>query len=182
MAVAPPKVQVKDHTFELFLSAATLQERIARLGAQISQDFAGQRPFLLGVLNGAFIFTADLARHISADLDISFIRYASYEGMQSSGKIRSLLPVPDSVAGRPVIIVEDIVDTGQTMQHIMNQVQEKGARSVHIASLLLKPDALTVELSVDYLGFEIENRFVVGYGLDYDGHGRQLDSLYALAD
>lgn len=179
MVVATQNVRVKDRNFTLFLSAAAIRERVTTLGQSIRKDFDGQRPLLLGVLNGAFIFMADLSRAIAGELEIAFVRYASYEGTTSSGTVKTLLDIPDTVAGRPVIVVEDIVDTGHTMQKITQDLQKKGAASVHLAALLLKPEALQVPIEMDYVGFEIEDRFVVGYGLDYDGHGRQLSGLYA---
>lgn len=179
MVVATQNVRVKDRNFTLFLSAAAIRERVTALGQTIREDFHGQRPLLLGVLNGAFIFMADLSRAIADDLEINFIRYASYEGTTSSGTVTALLDIPDTVANRPVIVVEDIVDTGRTMQKIKQDLRQKGAASVHLATLLLKPESLEIPIQIDYLGFEIEDRFVVGYGLDYDGHGRQLSALYA---
>ncbi|MEM6298573.1 MAG: hypoxanthine phosphoribosyltransferase [Bacteroidota bacterium] len=182
MVASKPRVRVKDRYFEEFLSSEKLATRIAELGNTISTDFKNQRPVILAVLNGAFVFAADLARQITTDLDISFIRYASYEGMASTGQVQVILPIPDFVEGRPVLLVEDIIDTGRTMHTIIQDVKEKGATQVRVATLLQKPEALEVEVPVDYLGFEIENRFVVGYGLDYDGYGRNLAGIYALAE
>ncbi len=181
--VAPkPHVRVKDRYFEEFLSSEKLAMRIAELGNAISEDFKSQRPVILAVLNGAFIFAADLVRQITTDLDVSFIRYTSYEGMASTGQVQVLLPIPNLVKGRPVLLVEDIIDTGRTMHTIIRDVKQKGATQVRVATLLHKPEALEVEVPIDYLGFKIENRFVVGYGLDYDGYGRNLVSIYALAE
>ncbi len=175
-------VHLHQRPFQCLLTPTQIADRVRLLGQAISQDFAGRKPLMVGVLNGAFVFVADLVRQLTIQPEIAFVRYASYEGMQSTGKLQALLPLNEQVAGRDVILIEDIVDSGHTMQQLIALAQQEGAASVRVASLLLKPDALQVPLTVDYVGFEIENRFVVGYGLDYDGQGRELAGIYVLAE
>ena len=175
-------VQVKDKTFEVFITEQALQEQIAVLGQQISNDYAGKTPLFLAILNGAFMFAADLLKHISIPCEISFVKVASYQAMQSSGTVTELIGLSEKVTGRLVIVLEDIVDTGITMEQILGAIQTKGPESVKVATLLFKPDALQKNLSLDYVGFRIPSRFVVGYGLDYDGYGRNLPSLYVLKE
>jgi hypoxanthine phosphoribosyltransferase len=175
-------VKVKDKTFRPFINKQTLQLRIAELGATISKDYAGLNPLFIGILNGSFIFAADLFRNISTDAEISFIKLASYQGTTSTGTVVTAIGLDETLNGRHVIIVEDIVDTGKTMSSFLPELMDRRPASVKIASLLIKPDALKYDVKVDYFGFKISNEFVVGYGLDYDGFGRNLPELYQIAD
>jgi hypoxanthine phosphoribosyltransferase len=172
--------QIKDKQFVPFIEKETINERIKALGQQINQDYKGQNPLLIGVLNGAFMFIGELFKHIEIDCEITFIRVASYNSTESSGQVKQILGLKENIAGRPCIIVEDIVDTGLTMQEVLGQLAAQKPDSLKIMTLLFKPTALKVPLKIDYVGFEIENRFVVGYGLDYDGLGRNLDGIYVL--
>ncbi|MCC5946509.1 MAG: hypoxanthine phosphoribosyltransferase [Bernardetiaceae bacterium] len=174
-------ITVRDKSFVPFISAQAIQARIATLGEQITQDYADKNPLCIGILNGAFVFAADLVRAVACPLEISFLKYASYEKMQSSGKVKQLLGINENLEGRHIIIIEDIVDTGATMQQVRKDLKSAGASSVKLAALLFKPKAVRSDIHIDYLGFEIENRFVVGYGLDYDGAGRNLDAIYVIA-
>ena len=170
----------RDHTFEPYISADQIHARNVALGRAIGKDYEGKNPLLLGILNGAFLFAADLMRAITTPSEISFVKYASYHGMSSSGDMKELMGINESLEGRHVIIVEDIVDTGVTMSMLLEEVQSHKPASVAIASCLLKPEALQKPISIQYLGFEIPNDFVIGYGLDFDGFGRYLPDIYRL--
>ncbi len=172
--------QIKDKQFVPFIEKDTVNERIKELAQQINHDYEGQNPLLIGVLNGAFMFIGELFKHLEIDCEITFIRVASYNSTESSGQVKQILGLKENIAGRPCIIVEDIVDTGLTMQEVLGQLAAQKPDSLKIMTLLFKPTALKVPLKIDYAGFEIENRFVIGYGLDYDGLGRNLDGIYVL--
>ncbi len=173
-------IQIKDKQFIPFITANELHQRVSELGQQITSDYLGQSPLLVGVMNGAFMFLSDLCKQIDLPIEISFIKISSYESMSSTGKIRTLVGLEPNLSGRAVIIVEDIIDTGLSMEYILEIVKEKNPKTVQIVSLLLKPDALKKNISAKYIGFEIADRFVVGYGLDYDGLGRNLKEIYQL--
>jgi hypoxanthine phosphoribosyltransferase len=173
---------IRDKTFVPFIDAHTLQVRIAELAAQIDRDYADRCPLVVGVLNGAVLFTADLLKHINIDCEITFIRVSSYRHMASTGEVKQILGLSEAIAGRDVIVVEDIVDTGLTMAEVLRQLNAMQPASIAVATLLFKPAALKTPLHLDYVGFEIENRFVVGYGLDYDGLGRNTNQIYVLAE
>ncbi|WP_375447661.1 hypoxanthine phosphoribosyltransferase [uncultured Fibrella sp.] len=171
---------VLDKTFVPFIGRDTLQERISELADQINHDYAGRCPLIVGVLNGAVLFTADLLKNLTIDCEITFIRVASYEKTASTGKVREILGLTEAITGRDLIVVEDIVDTGVTIAHVCQQLAEKEPASIAIATLLFKPAALKTKVDLAYVGFEIENQFVVGYGLDYDGLGRNTKDIFAL--
>jgi len=175
-------IEVKDKKFVPYLSEVQIKEQISELGSRINHDFADKSPVLLGILNGAFMFLADLAKAIDIPVEIQFIRVASYESFSSTGKVKDLIGLNIDLKGREVIIVEDIVDTGLSMKHVINLVSEQNPAGISIATLLLKPEALQEKLDVAYVGFEIPNKFVVGYGLDYDGYGRNLREIYQLKE
>lgn len=173
------KIKVEDKAFEIFLENDTLNKRIRLLGIQINVDYEGKCPLFIGVLNGSFLFMADLIKEIDVPCEVAFMRVASYEGTASSGNVKELIGLPDNIEGRDIIIVEDIVDTGLTLTHILKTIKEKKPASIKVASLLLKPSALKHEIEeLEYVGFEIPNEFVVGYGLDYNGLGRNLTDIY----
>jgi hypoxanthine phosphoribosyltransferase len=173
------KIKVEDKAFEIFLENDTLNKRIRLLGIQINVDYEGKCPLFIGVLNGSFLFMADLIKEINVPCEVAFMRVASYEGTASSGSVKELIGLPDNIEGRDIIIVEDIVDTGLTLMHILKTIKEKNPASTKVASLLLKPSALKYEIEeLEYVGFEIPNEFVVGYGLDYNGLGRNLTDIY----
>ncbi|WP_143962416.1 hypoxanthine phosphoribosyltransferase [Litoribacter populi] len=175
-------VEVKDKQFVPYLSEAELSQRIATLGAKINKDFQGKEPILLGILNGAFMFISDLAKAIEIPVEIQFIKVASYEATSSTGEVKNLIGLNVDLEGREVIVVEDIVDTGLSMKYILGLIADRNPSKVSIATLLLKPEALKEPLEIDYVGFEIPNKFVVGYGLDYDGFGRNLKEIYQLKE
>jgi hypoxanthine phosphoribosyltransferase len=168
-------------SFEPFIESPEIARRVKDLGCQISEKYKGQRPLFLCVLNGAFIFAADLLRACELECELAFVRLASYEGTESSGNVKTVLGLDIPIKGRPVIVVEDIVDSGHTLYHFMAHLQKMEPASIALTALLLKPDALKFHVKVDYLGFEIPGKFVIGYGLDYDGLGRNLKDIYQLA-
>jgi len=175
-----PTVVVHDKTFELFISEDRIQTKVQELGAQLSKDYQDQKPLFIGVLNGSFMFAGDLMKSINIPVEITFMKISSYSGMKSKGKAHELIGLKESIEGRDVVVVEDIVDTGITMEAIVKQLHNSGAKSVEVASLLLKPECLQRDVKVKYVGFEIPEKFVVGYGLDYDGLGRNLKDIYQL--
>lgn len=175
-------IQVKDKSFVDFLSDETILKRVSEMGSELSKDYEGKNPLFIVVLNGAFMFASDLFKKLEIPAEITFIRLNSYEEMQSSGKVKELMGLNENIFKRHLVIVEDIVDTGRTMKHLKEELFKLGPASVAVATLLTKPEALIVEMDLEYVGFEIPNKFVVGYGLDYDGHGRNLPHIYQLAE
>jgi hypoxanthine phosphoribosyltransferase len=157
-----------------------MKKIVSRLSAEVKRDFQGRDPLFVVTLNGSFVFAADFLRLWGASAEVQFIRYKSYEGMNSSGKITPVMPIGEEVAGRDVIILEDIVDTGNTMYELLRVVDEFRPNSVSLVSLFSKPEVLNNRLKIDYLGKELPNKFIVGFGLDYDGHGRNLPAVYVV--
>lgn len=175
-------VHVKDRYFGTYLTEEMIAEKVAEIAAALNRDYAGKKPLFIAILNGAFMFAADLFKHIHIDAEISFIKLASYKGMKSSGNVITAIGLEQDLYGRDVIIVEDIVDTGKTLYHFLPQLQHQHPASLKIAALLHKPESTQFPLEIDYIGFSIPNKFVVGYGLDYDGLGRNLKEIYQLVD
>lgn len=173
-------MKVKDKEFEIYLGAGEISQRNSQLGKAITQDFEGKELVILGVLNGSFVFMADLCRYIDLPLSVTFIKVSSYSGTESTGKVRSILGLEEKIEGKYVLIVEDIVDTGISMNHLLHALSGYNPAKLSIATLLHKPDAFQFNYALDYVGFEIPNKFVVGYGLDYDGLGRNLPDIYQL--
>lgn len=174
-------MKIKDKDFVPFIARERIEETVGQLAERINQDYAGKTPLLLAVLNGSFIFVADLMRQLHIPVEISFIRLSSYNRTQSTGRVKELIGLEENIFGRHLIIVEDIVDTGITMRHLLNELQELGPKSLEVATLLHKSEATREKIDLKYVGFVIPKKFVVGYGLDYDGQGRNLNSIYALA-
>jgi hypoxanthine phosphoribosyltransferase len=174
-------INILDKAFVPFIPADAIHSRIAEMAALINRDYEGKCPVFLVVLNGAFMFATELVKRIDLSCEVTFIRFSSYSKTESTGQVKQIIGVEESLAGKDVIIVEDIVDTGLTMSELVRNVENMSPRSVEIATLLHKPEALKTPVTMRYKGFEIENKFVVGYGLDYDGFGRNLDALYVLA-
>lgn len=175
-------VKVHDKTFEIYLSEEAIQQKISELAAAISRDYEGKRPLFIGILNGSFMFAADLFKYLTIDAEISFIKLISYKGTRSTGNVVTSIGLEEGLKGRDVVIVEDIVDTGKTMNEFLPQLRNQQPASLKIAALLHKPEATQFPLTLDYIGFRIPNKFVVGYGLDYDGLGRNLKEIYQLAE
>jgi hypoxanthine phosphoribosyltransferase len=173
-------VKVHDKSFETYLSEETIQQRIKELATQINSDYAGKRPFFIAILNGSFMFASDLFKQLTVDADICFIKLASYKGMQSSGKVLTTIGLDDDLFGKDVVIVEDIVDTGKTLHNFLPRLEHQQPNSLKIATLLHKSEATEFPLALHYIGFDIPNKFVVGYGLDYDGLGRNYKEIYQL--
>jgi len=175
-------ITIHDKTFTPFISQETIENRIAELATQINTDYEGRKPVFLVVLNGAFLFASELVKNIPLSCEITFVRLSSYSQTESTGKVRQIIGLEEKLTDRDVIIIEDIVDTGLTMHQLLQQIKDLGPSSVEIATLLHKPEAIKKPVDLRYVGFEIPNRFVVGYGLDYDGLGRNLDALYVLPE
>lgn len=177
-------IQVHDKQFELFISRRRIQHAVKRIANRITADFNGQQPVLMPVLNGAFIFAADLMRAVNTDCEVSFIKATSYEGTQSTGNLNIQLHIePEYLCNKPLILIEDIIDTGYTIARLIPILSEYKPLSIKVACLLHKPDALLYpDLHIDYVGIKIENKFVVGYGLDYNGLGRNYPDIYRLLE
>lgn len=173
-------IQVHDKFFIPFLSHDSIQQKIKETAHQISLDYAGKRPLLISILNGSFMFTADLFKHLNIEAEICFIKLASYKGTRSSGQVITAIGLDTDIKDRHVIITEDIIDTGKTLHHFLPQIYNQQPASLKIAVLLHKPEATIFHVPIDYCCFSIPNKFVVGYGLDYNGLGRNLASIYQL--
>ena len=175
-------ITVNDKTFVPFISKPELESRIAEIAAQINIDYEGKNPLFIGVLNGAFIFAAELFKQITTPCTITFVKLASYSATESTGTIEEILGLDVDIAHRHIIILEDIVDTGLTMTELLKTVLEYQPESIAVATLLHKPKAAKKQVGLKYIGFSIENKFVVGYGLDYNGYGRNLSSIYIVSE
>jgi hypoxanthine phosphoribosyltransferase len=173
-------ITVHDKSFETYLSEATILQRVKELAATISKDYAGRRPLFIAILNGSFMFASDLFKQLDIEAELCFIKLASYKGMKSSGNVVTSIGLEDDLFGKEVIIVEDIVDTGKTLHNFLPKLLHQQPKSLKIASLLHKSAATEYPLELNYIGFDIPNKFVVGYGLDYDGLGRNLKEIYQL--
>ncbi|MBO5932138.1 MAG: hypoxanthine phosphoribosyltransferase [Bacteroidaceae bacterium] len=173
-------VQVKDKQFELFISEDKLQSEIKRIADSICNDYLGKSPLFLVILNGSFMFASDLFKNIQLPVEISFIKVSSYSGVASTECVKELIGLNEDIEGRDIIIVEDVVDTGLTMKDTLALINAKNPSSVSICTLLFKPNKLQVNLDVKYVAMEIPDDFIVGYGLDYDGYGRNLRDIYKI--
>jgi hypoxanthine phosphoribosyltransferase len=175
-------IKLHDKHFEIYLSEAEIQEKVSEIARKINTDYKGMNPLFISILNGSFMFAADLFKHLTIDSEICFIKLASYKGMKSSGHIITAIGLDQDLYNRHVIIIEDIVDTGKTLDVFLPKLHHQQPASLKIAALLHKPEATEKPITIDYLGFSIPNKFVVGYGLDYDGLGRNLKEIYQLKD
>lgn len=173
-------ITVLDKEFEPYISEHTIQSKITELAQQLNKEYEGKRPMFLSILNGSFLFTADLFRQITIEAEVCFIKLASYKGTTSSGNVITAIGLDANVNGRDIIILEDIIDTGKTLHHFLPQLESSQPKSIKIAVLLNKKEALAYPIKVDYACFDIPNKFVVGYGLDYDGLGRNTKEIYQL--
>jgi hypoxanthine phosphoribosyltransferase len=176
------EISVLGRAFVPFISREKIQARIAEIGAQINQDYEGKNPLMIAILNGSFIFAADLFRATDVNAAISFVKLASYKGTTSTGNVVKAIGLDENIQGRHIIILEDIIDTGRTLKSFLPEIYQRNPASVKIATFLSKPDAQIFDIKPDYSAFEIENKFVLGYGLDYDGQGRNLPDLFVLKD
>lgn len=174
-------IKLHDKTFTTYLSEQEIQEKVKEIAGQLQRDYKDRRPLFIAILNGSFMFAADLFKYLTIEAEISFIKLASYKGMKSSGNVITAIGLEIDLYGREVVIVEDIVDTGKTLHHFLPKLHHQQPKSMKIAALLHKPEALLYPLKIDYLGFSIPDKFVVGYGLDYDGLGRNYKEIYQLS-
>ena len=176
------KIDVNEKTFKLYISEVDILDRIIALGKQIKNDYEGKTPVFLGILNGSFMFVADLVRAVGLECEISFIKLSSYKGFTSTGNVVFNGQVDSNLRGRDVIVVEDIIDSGITLKAFLPALRDVKPASISVATLLFKPDNLKVKMNPEYVGFIIPDKFVIGYGLDYDGFGRYLKGVYAIDD
>lgn len=175
-------IKIKDKTFKTSIPEAEILERVKAVADRINVDMAGKNPLLLGMLNGSFVFAADLMRMITVPCEVSFVKMSSYQGTSSTGKVKELIGLNEDIKGRTIIIVEDIVESGLTMQKIIETLKARGPEAVYVCTMLLKPDCLKVPLDIKYAAMEIPNDFIVGYGLDYDQQGRNLKDIYTVVE
>lgn len=175
-------IQIKDKQFTISIPEEEILKEVTRVAGEINRDLADKNPLFLSVLNGSFMFTADLMKRIAIPCEISFVKLASYQGDSSTGKVKKLMGLNEELTGRTVVIVEDIVDTGLTMQQLLAELAGLHPAEIRIATLLLKPDKLKVPLDIQYVAMQIPNDFIVGYGLDYDGLGRNYKDIYTVVN
>jgi hypoxanthine phosphoribosyltransferase len=174
-------IHLHDKTFEPFISSEEIDFAIANMAKQMDDDFFDETPLFVGILNGSFMVMSDLMKHYRGMCEVSFMKMASYEGTQSTNDVKQLIGINENLEGRTVVIVEDIVDTGNTIEELKAIFKSKGVKHLKIATLFFKPDAFKKDIKIDYVGIRIPNKFIVGYGLDYDGLGRNLADVYQLA-
>lgn len=175
-------LQLKDRKFALSIPEEQIQQAVKQVAERINRDLGDADPLFICVLNGAFMFAGDLMRHININSQITFVKLASYEGLLTTGEVKEIIGLNESVVDRNVVVIEDIVDTGITMERILASLKNKGARSIRVASFLQKPEALQRDIRLDYVAIKIPNDFIVGYGLDYDGYGRNLRDIYTVVE
>jgi hypoxanthine phosphoribosyltransferase len=173
-------IQIKDKKFRLSIPEAEIQAAVRKVAEAINHDIAEKNPLFICVLNGAFMFAGDLMKNVNMPCEITFVKLASYDGLYTTGVVKEIIGLSESVVGRNVVVVEDIVDTGITMERILSSLRAKGANEIRVATFLQKPDALQRDITVDYVAMKIPNDFIVGYGLDYDGYGRNLKDIYTV--
>lgn len=176
-------VKVKDKEFVKYIEFEEIEKRITVLCERLKKRYQGKEPVFLAILNGAFMFAADVFKYIEFDCEITFVKLSSYQGVTSSGEVKQLLGLEEGgLIGREVIILEDIIDTGKTLSEFIPLLKKQQPKSISLATLLFKPDALKYELPIDFVGFDIPDKFVIGYGLDYDGFGRNYKDIYQLKE
>ena len=171
-------IRIHDKTFEIYLSETAIQERSKNIADSINEEYKDKQPLFIAILNGSFMFAADLFKYLTINSEISFIKLASYRGMKSTGNVITSIGLDADLFGKDLIIIEDIVDTGKTLYNFLPKLKDHHPSSLKIAALLHKPEATRFPLNLDYVGFSIPDKFVVGYGLDYDGLGRNLKEIY----
>jgi hypoxanthine phosphoribosyltransferase len=176
------RIKLYDKTFELYITEAVIIEAIERVADAIRQDVEGRNPLFVGILNGAYMFVAELMSKLPPTCELTFAAYSSYHGTKSAGIIQELLPIRCEKRNRPIILLEDVVETGLTMQYVMRRLREEGADDVRLATMLFKPDSIQCDLKPDYIGLEIKNDFIVGFGLDYNGLGRTSRNIYKIVE
>ncbi|MEG2515087.1 MAG: hypoxanthine phosphoribosyltransferase, partial [Bacteroidaceae bacterium] len=171
-------IKIKDKLFSVSIPEAAIQKEVIRVANELNRDLKDKNPLFISVLNGSFMFTADLMRHITIPCQVTFVKLASYQGVSSTGIIKEVMGLSEDIQDRTVVIVEDIVDTGLTMQRLLETLGTRNPKEIHIATLLVKPEKLKIDLNIKYFAMEIPNDFIVGYGLDYDGFGRNYSDIY----
>ena len=176
------KVKVLDKEFEISITHDQIQEAIEKVANKINSELSNKDVIFLGILNGAFMFASDLYKNLTFNSQISFLKVASYSGTSSSGNVKRLIGVNEDLKGKTVVIIEDIIDSGHTIDHIIKQLKGYEPAEVRIATFLFKPDAYQVDIPIDYIGMEIPNDFIIGYGLDYNGYGRNLKHIYKIVE
>lgn len=175
-------IKIHDKVFKTSYSEAEILQHVKAVADRLNKDMEGKNPLFLAVLNGSFIFAADLMRMITIPCEISFVKLASYQGTLSTGKVKEVIGINEDITGRTVVIIEDIVESGLTMKRMIDTLGTRNPESVHICTLLLKPEKLEVDLNIEYAAMEIPNDFIVGYGLDYNQQGRNLREIYTLVE
>ncbi len=175
-------IQIKDKKFTPYLTVQQIKEQVDRLAKEINTDYEGKRPLFIAILNGSFMFASDLFKELSIECEICFIKLASYKGTKSTGQVITSIGLDATLKERHVIIIEDIVDTGKTLNEFLPQLWDQQPASLKIAALLHKPDSLAFPIKIDYLGFNVPDKFLLGYGLDYDGYARNLKEIYILIE
>ena len=175
-------IQLHDKVFTPFISAQEIDFAIAEMAKQVQDDFAEETPIFIGVLNGAFMVVSDFMKHYKSPCEVSFIKMASYDGTTSTNEVKQLIGINQNLEGKTVVVIEDIVDTGNTIEELKNLFKKQNVKHFKIATLFLKPDAYKKNIKLDYVGIRIPNKFIVGFGLDYDGLGRNLSEVYQLKD
>ena len=173
-------ITIKDLEFIPYVTHSDILERIREIGIKINQDYEGKNPLFIAVLNGSFMFASDLMKQVDLKSELTFIKVNSYDGTESSGHIREMIGIGQSITDRHIVIIEDIVDTGHTINYLIDELSKKDPSSLEVVTLFSKPDSHETDLYVKYVGFEIPNKFIVGYGLDYDGYGRNYQDVYQL--
>jgi len=176
------KIKIHDKYFKPFIGKDKIEKAIQKIADDINRDYRGKIPLFLVILNGSFMVAADLLKKITLDCEVSFVKLASYSGTKSTETVRELIGFDENVKGRDIIIIEDIIDSGLTMERVLHQLKNMGAKDVKISTLLFKPAAFKKDYNIDYIGMEIPNDFIVGYGLDYNGRARNLPDIYKITD
>ncbi|MCD8260974.1 MAG: hypoxanthine phosphoribosyltransferase [Bacteroides sp.] len=174
------RIKIKDKEFTISITGEQIQREVKRVADEINRDLAGKNPLFLSVLNGSFMFTADLMRNITIPCEVTFVKLASYQRATTTGKVKEVLGLSEDISDRTVVIVEDIVDTGLTMERLLETLGTRNPKEIHIATLLVKPEKLRIDLDIKYVAMRIPNDFIVGYGLDYDGFGRNYSNIYTV--
>ena len=175
-------IEVFNKKFQPYLKAESIQEQVEKMAGHLNRDYEGLRPIFIAILNGSFMFASDLFKSITIEAEICFIKLSSYEGTGSTGNVVTLIGLDKSLKNRHIIILEDIIDTGKTLHEFLPQVKEQQPASLKIAALLNKPEAMVFPIVIDYLGFKVPNKFLLGYGLDFNGLGRNLKEIYQLVE
>jgi len=174
------RILVNGKYFRKYIDEADIQARVVELGKILTQEYEGKNPLFIGVLNGGVFFAADLFKQLEFECEITFVKLTSYKGMASTGKVNEVIGLDNDVRGRHIVVLEDIIDTGKTLYEFMPRLLQQGANSARLVTLLHKPDALKFEVKIDYIGFSVPNKFLIGYGLDFDQKGRNYRDIYQL--